>query len=542
MKASKAIIKCLEMEGTDVVFGYPGAAMISIYESLRSSKIKHILVRNEQSIVHYASGYARETGKVGVCLVTSGPGATNTITGIATAYLDSIPVVVITGQVDTDLIGTDAFQEADIKGATEPFTKHNYLVKDANDLPRILKEAFYIANSGRKGPVLIDIPKNIQEEKIKFDYEGKVDIRGYNPTLTGHMGQIKRAISRIKASKKPVIYAGGGIISANAQREILEFAEKTGIPVINSLMGIGGFPQDSRLYAGIVGSHGYDYSNEIIGKTDLLITIGARMSNRSTAGFHKLNPNIEFIHVDIDPAEIGKNRGFTLPIVGDAKIILTDLIDKSDEMDFSDWLDEIDKLKGKSESKEEVTKETENFVNPKEIIAYLSEKMDDDACLVADVGQNQIWSAMNFKVVKSRKFMTSGGLGTMAYSIPAAAGVKIGNPKRQVVCVIGDGGIQMCLGELAVIREQNADVKIILLNNGKLGLVREIQEDLYGKGHGSGVDLQYQVKFTKIAEAYNIEGYEVSDLKTFKNVLDKVLKSDQPCLIQCNIDPDTRTL
>ncbi|QSX08357.1 biosynthetic-type acetolactate synthase large subunit [Alkalibacter rhizosphaerae] len=541
MKASDAIVKCLEMEGTDVIFGYPGAAVIDIYESLQVSPIKHVLVRNEQSVVHYASGYARETGKVGVCIVTSGPGATNTITGIATAYMDSIPVVVITGQVNTNLIGTDAFQEADMKGATQPFTKHNYLVQDATQLPKILKEAFFIANTGRKGPVLVDIPKDMQEQKIAFDYKDKVDIIGYKPTVKGHAGQIKRAIQRIKAAKRPVIYAGGGILSSGAKEGILIFAEKTGIPVINSLMGVGGFPQDHPLYAGIVGSHGYAYSNEIIGKTDLLITIGARMSNRSTTGFYKLNPEIEFIHVDIDPAEIGKNRGYTLPIVGDAKVVLRSLIEKAEQMDFTAWIDEIQELKDHHAPASQESAPN-GYIHPVDIIRYLSDNTEEDACLVADVGQNQIWSALNYQLRKDRKFLTSGGLGTMAYSLPAAIGVKIANPDRQVICVIGDGGIQMCIGELAVAREQNAGVKIILLNNGKLGLVREMQQDIFGKGHTAAIDLNYQVQFPKIAEAYSMNGFEVSSFDEFQKVLDQVLKNDEPCLIQCNIHPDTRTL
>lgn len=541
MKASDAIVQCLEKEGVDVVFGYPGAAVISLYETLRESNIRHILVRNEQSVVHYASGYARETGKVGVCMVTSGPGATNTITGIATAYLDSIPVVIITGQVDTGLIGTDAFQEADIKGATEPFTKHNYLVKDATDLPRVIQEAFYIANTGRKGPVLIDIPKDLQELNIEVPRDRSVDIIGYKPTIKGHAGQVKRALQRIKSSKRPVIYAGGGILSGDAKEELLAFAEKTGIPVINSLMGIGGFPQEHPLYAGIVGSHGYAYSNEIIGKTDLLITIGARMSNRSTAGFHKLNPDIEFIHIDVDPAEIGKNRGYTLPIVGDAKMVLQDLNDKASVLDFTPWVDEIIQLKERYRSMNNKEK-WEGTVHPIDIMTCLSEQSQTNACLVADVGQNQIWSALHYKVTKERDFRTSGGLGTMAYSLPAAIGTKIARPDRQVLCVIGDGGIQMCLGELAVAREQNAGVKIILLNNGKLGLVREMQQDIFGKGHTSAIDLQYQVDFMKIAEAYSIPGYQVRSIEEFRNALDEALSNDEPCLIQCMVHPDTRTL
>ncbi|HCX65734.1 MAG TPA: biosynthetic-type acetolactate synthase large subunit, partial [Eubacteriaceae bacterium] len=485
MKASKAIIRCLEKEDADVLFGYPGAAVIPIYEELRKSEIKHILPRNEQSLVHYASGYARETGKVGVCIVTSGPGATNTVTGIATAYMDSIPIVIITGQVDTDLIGTDAFQEVDIKGATEPFTKHSYLVRNAEEIPTVFKEAFHIANTGRKGPVLIDIPKDVQEKDIVFDYPEEVAIIGYNPTFEGHKGQIKRALNKIKRSKKPVIYAGGGIIASGAEEELKAFSEKAGIPVINSLMGIGGYAQSSRYYAGIVGSHGYQYSKEVIARTDLLITIGARMSNRATAGFSKLNENIEFIHVDIDPAEIGKNRGFTLPIVGDAKYILNEFLEKEIDTDFSDWIDEINGLKEEDE-RYRSKRSQKNVLNPHDLIRTLSVNMKEDACLVADVGQNQIWSALNFEIKKDRSFFTSGGLGTMGYSLPAAIGVSIANPKRQVVSVVGDGGIQMCIGELAALREQETGVKIFILNNRKLNLVREIQQDVYGKGNSFG--------------------------------------------------------
>ncbi|NTW71513.1 MAG: biosynthetic-type acetolactate synthase large subunit [Eubacteriaceae bacterium] len=540
MKASKAIIKCLEKENVDILFGYPGGAVLPLYEALRESDIKHVLVRNEQSLVHYASGYAREKNRTGVCIATSGPGATNTITGIATAYLDSIPIVIITGQVNTELIGTDAFQEADIKGATEPFTKHNYLVKNAEDIPRIIKEAFFIANSGRKGPVLVDIPRNVQEAEITFKYPEKVDILGYKPTFKGHAGQIKRIINKIKASKKPVIYAGGGIILADARTELREFAEMTGIPVINSLMGIGGMSQESTLYAGIVGSHGYQYSNEIIARTDLLITIGARMSNRAAAGFSKLNPNIEFIHIDIDPAEIGKNVEFTLPIVGDAKLILQALIEKDLHMDFSQWLEEIEEIRNIYPVSLEMQPGCIKM-NPKEIINELSLEMKDDSCLVADVGQNQIWSALYFKVFGERKFITSGGLGTMAYSLPAAAGMKMANPERQVVNVMGDGSFQMCLGELAVVRENNIGIKIILINNTKLGMVRGLQHDCYGKDNYFGVDLEFQVNFVKLAEAYSIKGYEVEDMESFRKVLHEVLENDEPCLIQCNVDPNFRT-
>lgn len=537
MKASKAIVKCLERENVHTLFGYPGGAVLPLYEALRECELRHILVRNEQSLVHYASGYARETGEVGVCIATSGPGATNTITGIATAYLDSIPVVIITGQVNTELIGTDAFQEADIKGATEPFTKHNYLIKDANDIPRIFKEAFYLANSGRKGPVLIDIPRNIQEENIKFCNSDHVEIIGYQPTLIGHKGQIKRAITKIKSAHRPVLYVGGGIISAKAQRELLQFAHNTQIPVINSFMGIGAFPHNDSLYAGIVGSHGYTYSSKIIERADLLICIGARMADRATGKFEAINSNLEYIHIDIDPAEIGKNIDIMIPIVGDAKLILEELIQKDFNIDTSLWLEEVNTIKETYPVSMKM-QEGCGYINPKELVNTLSEKLNDSACLVSDVGQNQIWAALYYKIIGTRNYLTSGGLGTMAYSLPAAAGVKVANPDRQVVCIMGDGSFQMCLGELAVIREQNIGIKIVLFNNNKLGMVKGLQNSCYGKNHNFGVDLSCNIDFTKIAEAYGIRGYRVEDIESFKHVVDEVIHDQEPCLIQCLIDPE----
>ncbi|MPW26615.1 biosynthetic-type acetolactate synthase large subunit [Alkalibaculum sp. M08DMB] len=536
MKASKAIIKCLENENVHTIFGYPGGAVLPLYEALRESKLRHILVRNEQSLVHYASGYARETGQVGVCIATSGPGATNTITGIATAYLDSIPVVIITGQVNTELLGTDAFQEADIKGATEPFTKHNYLIKDSSEIPRVFKEAFYLANSGRKGPVLIDIPRNIQEENIKFNSEG-INIIGYQPTLTGHKGQIKRAITKIKSVERPVIYVGGGIISGKAEKELLGFVSQTQIPIINSFMGIGSFPHDHPLYSGIVGSHGYAYSNKIIERADLLICIGARMSDRATGRFDDLNANLEYIHIDIDPAEIGKKIDTVIPIVGDAKLILEELTHKNINIDMTQWLQEVEEIKETYPINMKMQAGC-SFINPKELINTVSNTLNDSACLVSDVGQNQIYSALYYKIIGSRNYFTSGGLGTMAYSLPAAAGVKVANPERQVVCVMGDGSFQMCLGELAVIREQNIGIKIILFNNNKLGMVKGLQDACYGKHHNFGIDLNCNIDFTKIAEAYCIAGYKVEDIESFTNVLNKVLQDDEPCLIQCLIDPE----
>lgn len=537
MKAAKIIMKCLKEEDVNLVFGYPGGAVLPLFEAIRESDIEHVLVRNEQSLVHYASGYYRTTNKVGVCIATSGPGATNTITGIATAYLDSIPVVIITGQVNTDLLGTDAFQEADIKGATEPFTKHSYLIKDPKDIPRVFKEAFYLANSGRKGPVLIDIPRNIQEENIKYQKCDNINIIGYQPTLLGHRGQVKRAINKIKDSQRPVIYAGGGIILAEATKQLLEFSEKNKIPVINSLMGLGSFPQDNSLYAGIVGSHGYQYSNEIISRADLLIVIGARMSDRATGRLHQLNSNLQYIHIDIDPAEIGKNIEAMVPIVGDAKPILENLMTKDISVDTSNWLKEVESIKQEFPINMEMQSGCNN-INPKEIIASISDMTDDSACLVADVGLNQIWAALYYKLKANRSYFTSGGLGTMGYSLPAASGVKIASPDRQVICIMGDGSFQMTLGELAVVREQNIGIKIILFNNQRLGMVKGLQDNLYGKNHNCGVYLECKIEFTKLAEAYSIPAYKVESIESFKEVFSQVMKNDEPCLIQCIIDPE----
>lgn len=539
--ASKLILKCLERENVEVVFGYPGGAVLPLYEAFRTSPIKHILVRNEQAGPHYASGYARESGRVGVCLATSGPGATNLVTGIATAYLDSIPIVAITGQVDRALIGTDAFQEADITGATAPFTKHSYLVNDAADIPRIIKEAFYIASTGRPGPVLIDIPRDVQLENVKTSLTwDKVDILGYNPTYTGHSGQIKRAIKKIKEAKHPVIYAGGGIILGHAEKELLAFAEKNNIPVITSLMGIGGFPEDHPLYCGIVGSHGFEYSNAVMNAADLIINIGARMSNRATSNLTNFEDHIEFVHIDIDPAEIGKNMEVNIPIVGDAKTILNCFLEKDTIADHVQWLSDIELMKVEHPLVYDADPPCSELINPKELFRSLSGMTSDNATLVADVGLNQIWSALYYRIIKDRKFFTSGGLGTMGYSIPAASGAcfaTLDNPK-EIYVVCGDGSFQMGMGELGVIAEHQLNVNIILITNNKLGMVRQLQYDIYGKGHYSGTDLNFEIDFMKLAEAYGIKGFKVDNNADFEKVMPEAIKHQGPTLIQCQVHPD----
>ena len=539
MLAAKLILKCLEKEGVEIIFGYPGGALLPFYEALRESPIEHILVRNEQAAPHYASGYARESGKVGVCMATSGPGATNLVTGIATAYLDSIPLVAITGQVNRELIGTDAFQEADITGATAPFTKHSYLVQNAKDIPRIFKEAFHIASTGRPGPVLIDIPRDVQTENLKsVPHCDHVNIRGYKPTYAGHAGQISRAVRKIKAAKRPIIYAGGGVRLSHAQEELKTFAEKHQLPVITTLMGIGCFPEDHPLYCGVVGSHGYEYANEIMKAADLCISVGVRMSDRGTNNLTDMISDMELIHIDIDPAEIGKNINATnIPIVGDAKTVLSDLIAKDLECDLKDWLKEIAALKAAHPIKYESHLP---YVNPKILFRDLSDIADDNATLVADVGLNQFWSALYFKISEHRSYFTSGGLGTMGYSIPAAQGVAFATREhpKQIFAVCGDGSFQMAVGELAVMAEHGLNINLILINNHKLGMVRQLQHDTYGKNHYSGTDINFRINFMKLAEAYNIKGFYAETNAEAAQAIREAIAIDGPTLIECRVHED----
>jgi acetolactate synthase I/II/III large subunit len=536
LKVSEAIVKCLVEENVKVIFGYPGATVVPLYEALRTCGIRHILARHEQAAGHSASGYARASGKVGVCMATSGPGATNIMTAVATAYMDSIPLVVITGQVRTDQIGKDVFQEADVTGATASFTKHNYLVKESKDILRIFKEAFYIARTGRPGPVLIDIPVNIQNEEIEFDYPEEVNIRGYKPTVQGHKGQIKKAIELIRHSKRPIICIGGGVISSNAKMEVAEFVEKAKIPVVHTLMGKDGLNSDSPYYVGLIGTHGFSDSNKAVSKADILILLGTRVADRATAG-----PNFakgaETIHIDIDPAEIGKNLGPSIPVVGDLKNIVADLNKEVKATESEEWLDEIRGWKKKVETSAEM----QGPANPKMILKKLSEIADNDAILTADVGQNQLWCARNFNVKGDRRFLTSGGLGTMGYSIPAAFGAKTASPDKQVISVMGDGSFQMSMFELGTIAANKAKIIMILFNNQGLGLVREIQKITFGEGHSSGVEFGYNPDFIKIADAYGIKGRRVQQNEEFEAAFNEAKASDGAFLIECVTDPKEST-
>ncbi len=533
---AQIMVKALEKENVSVIFGYPGAAICPFYDSL-SSSISHILVRQEQNAAHAANGYARISGKVGVCVATSGPGATNLITGIATAYMDSIPLVAITGQVRSDLIGRDVFQEADITGATEPFVKHSYLVKKVEDLPRIMKEAFYIANSGRKGPVLIDIPEDIQKKSMPdFDYPESVKIRSYNPTVDGHALQIKRAVEAIAKAERPLICAGGGIFCANAQEQLRAFAEKCNIPVVVTMMGIGVLPTNHDLFFGMVGTHGKSTANKAIHNADLVILIGARVANRSVSSPNRIADNAKIIHIDVDPAEIGKNMPVTIPIVGDARLILQGVIEKSDYKAPDSWLDTLRDLRSKAKPYNDRC----DFVNPKLFMCRLSQHMEPDGTLVADVGQNQIWSANHFEIREGR-FLTSGGMGTMGYSIPAAIGAKIASPDKQVVAVCGDGAFQMSMCELATARQHNVPVKIVIMQNNHLGMVCELQNKHYNCNRVA-VCLDGSPDFTTIAKAYGIRARTASNDQEAESAIKEMLSDNEPYILICKVCPDESSI
>ena len=539
ISGAEIMVKCLEAEGVEVVFGYPGATICPFYDKIYDSQIKHVLVRQEQNAAHMASGYARCSNKPGVCVATSGPGATNLITGIATAYTDSIPLIAITGQVRSDLLGRDVFQEADITGACEPFVKHSYIVKKTEDLPRVFKEAFYIASTGRKGPVLIDIPMDIQINELEsFEYPESVNIIGYKPNTKGHTIQVRRAVEAIKNSKRPVIVSGGGVLLSGVKPKFRKFAEKTSIPVISTMMGIGVMPSEHELYLGMLGTHGKTVANRALHDADLVIVCGARLGDRAVASPHQMSENTLVIHIDIDPAEIGKNVKTEIPIVGDMKNVMNMLIENiGDYVVPNQWQETV-----KTWKKDflRVPPVFDGFVEPRTLIAHLSSMLRSKAILVADVGQNQIWCANNFRI-RDGRFLTTGGMGTMGYSIPAAVGAKFARPNRDVVVVCGDGSFQMSMNELATIRGNDLGIKIIIMRNHRLGMVRELQDNYYDCRHSATV-LQGDPDFLKIAEAYGIDHAEVSSNAEAEEILKDVVKSDKPFILVCNVYPDTPSI
>ena len=533
MIGSDAIVKSLELEGVEYVFGYPGVAICPFYNSILSSTVKTVLIRTEQNAAHAASGYARVTDRVGVCAVTSGPGATNVITGIATAFADSIPLVVITGQVNSELLGSDVFQEADITGAVESFVKYSYLVRDVNDIPRIMKEAFHIANTGRKGPVLVDVPIDVQNAEIKkFSYPEKISMRTYKPTVKGNIVQIRKVADKLSKAKKPVICAGGGVLLSGASKAIRAFSAKHGIPVVSTMMGIGVMPTNDPLYFGMVGNNGKPYANRAMNEADLIIMVGARVADRAISQPDLIMENKVLIHIDVDPAEIGKNAQPSIPLVGDARHIFEDLIDQDFNGNYTQWVNDLRVYRQNMEPKREPNP---GYVDPAGLITMISEQMKDDGIYVADVGQNQIWSCA-YHIVKNGRFLTSGGMGTMGYSIPAAMGAKLGNLNKQVVAVCGDGSFQMSMMELATIKQYDVPVKIVVLKNNYLGMVRQYQHFQYDDNY-SVVELGDFPDLSMIAKAYDIKYLKLTNMKKAETVVEEFLKNDESMLLECMIDP-----
>ena len=541
IKGARILLECLSRLGINEIFGYPGGAVIPIYDELYSFKeIKHYFARHEQGAVHEADGYARSTGKVGACLATSGPGATNLVTGIMTAHMDSIPLLVITGQVSSSLLGKDAFQESDIVGITVPITKNNYLVQDIKDLPRILKEAYYIASTGRPGPVLVDIPRDIQLQEIPYDefnkiYENHFSLEGYNPVYEGHKGQIKTAIKMIKDSKKPLIIAGAGILKAHAYEELKEFVEKTNIPVAMTLLGLGSFPGNHELALGMIGMHGTTYANYAANEADLIIAAGMRFDDRVTGNPQKFVPNAKIIHIDIDPAEIGKNKLIDVPIVGDLKSVLADLNEKVPKASHDEWLKQIKKWK--KEYSLTYRKTEDDILIPQEILSEIDKITKGNVIVATDVGQHQMWAAQYLTFNNPYSILTSGGAGTMGFGLPAAIGAQVANPNKKVLAVVGDGGFQMTFQELMLIKEYNLPVKIFIINNSYLGMVRQWQELFHEKRYSS-VDLSYNPDFIKIGEAYGIKSIQLTNKKDLKKHLKKILESDEAVLVECIVEKE----
>jgi acetolactate synthase-1/2/3 large subunit len=536
MKKTGAQILCesLVREGVEVIFGFPGGSVLPLYDTLpQFPTIRHILVRHEQAAAHAADGYARATGKAGVCLATSGPGATNLVTGIANACLDSSPVVAITGQVARPFIGKDAFQEIDITGITLPITKHNYLVLDAKELAMVVKEAFYIAQTGRPGPVLIDIPRDVFQQEAEFRYPEKLNLPGYKPTLFGHPAQIKRAAEVINAAQQPIILAGRGVIISKAFDELKDLAERAQIPVVTTLLGIGCFPETHLLSFGWLGMHGMAYANKAIHNADVIVAIGMRFDDRATGVVSHFAPKARIVHIDIDPAEIGKNVQVDVPIVGDVKNILGVLNEQIVPREHLDWFNQVDKWRDEHPALAIRDSET---VLPQFVVRQIYEVTKGNAIVVTGVGQNQMWSAQFYFYDKPNSLISSGGLGTMGFELPAAIGAKVGQPDEIVWCIAGDGGFQMTIQELATVVQENLAVKIAILNNGFLGMVRQWQELFYGRRYVhtplTGPD------FVKIAEAYGVPAMRVSDKKLVVSSIEKAMDHNGPYLLDFVVEPE----
>ncbi|MDI6704358.1 MAG: biosynthetic-type acetolactate synthase large subunit [bacterium] len=533
MSGAEILVESLLKEGVRDMFGYQGGAVLPIFDVLVDKPINFILVRHEQGAAHAADGYARSTGKVGVCIATSGPGATNLVTGIATAYMDSVPIVALTGQVPTHMIGNDAFQEADIIGITRPITKHSYLVKDVKELARTVKEAFHIARTGRPGPVVIDLPKNVSTGETEYNYPEKVNIRSYNPTYLGHPMQIKRAAKAISKSKRPVIYAGGGIIISGASEELLKFSETTNIPVTTTLLGLGGFPGTHPLFLGMLGMHGTKYANLAITESDLIIAIGARFDDRITGKTSEFAPHAKIIHIDIDPSAISKNIQVDIPIVGDAKRVLQELNKIVTKCDISPWHRKINKWKREYP----LTYKQNEKLKPQYVVEKIYEVTKGRAIITTEVGQNQMWAAQYYKYTRPRTLLSSGGLGTMGYGFPAAIGAQVGNPEAIVFDIAGDGSFQMNIQELATAVQFNLPVNVAILNNQYLGMVRQWQELFFNKRYAY-TSLEVSPDFVKVAEAYGAVGIRVEKKEDVTPALKHAIQTKKPVILDFRVEKE----
>jgi len=551
LTGGQAVVETLKAGGVDTVFGIPGGSVLDIYNTLYHAPFRFVLTRHEQGATHMADGYARATGRTGCCLVTSGPGATNTVTGLATAFMDSVPMVCITGQVPTHMIGNDAFQEADTTGITRPVTKHNYLVRCVDDLPRIIAEAFYIAGTGKPGPVLIDIPKDVQRASTKAPTPDSVSIRGYHPTLDGHPKQIARLAEAINASKKPLLYVGGGAILGDAAAEVTELARRARLPVTTTLMGLGAFPETDPLALRMLGMHGSVAANYATHHCDLLVSVGARFDDRVTGKIAEFAPKAVIAHIDIDPTSISKSVAADIPVVGDVKRVLRELIPMLDTRDRAEWLDQLAAWQQKHPFAYE---QKPGSLMPQYVIEQIYDLTKGDAIIVTEVGQHQMWAAQYYKYTQPRTYISSGGLGTMGYGLPAAIGAQIGRPDKIVVDISGDGSAQMNFQELVVAVEHRLPIKVVILNNGHLGMVRQWQELFYqktysatnlgpiGRSRNEGVPDRprdvYRPDFVKLAEAHGALGLRVREAAAVAPTLRKALEADGPAVVECLVEPE----
>lgn len=544
LSGSEIVVQCLKDEGVEYIFGYPGGAVLHIYDAIfQQNDVKHILVRHEQGATHAADGYARATGKPGVALVTSGPGATNAVTGIATAYMDSIPMVVLTGQVPTPFIGSDAFQEVDTVGITRPCVKHNFLVKDVRDLAETFKKAFYIATSGRPGPVVIDIPKDITDPgiKIPYKYPKKISMRSYNPVTRGHLGQIKKAVGMILAAERPVVYSGGGVVLGNASEYLIELVQRLGLPITSTLMGLGAYPSSDRQFLGMLGMHGTYEANMAMHGTDVLVAIGARFDDRITGHVLRFCPNAKIIHIDIDPSSISKNVRVDVPIVGPVDSVLQEMLGvlkdgkgKQDKAALKEWWGQIERWRSKNCLKYD---QKSKMIKPQHAIEVLHKVTNGDAYVCSDVGQHQMFAAQFYGFDKPRRWINSGGLGTMGFGLPAAMGVKMAHPDAEVVVVTSEASIQMCIQELATCKQHNLPIKILMLNNGVMGMVRQWQEFFYASRYSQSI-VENMPDFIKLAESYGHVGMRIENKEDLEKTMQEAFAmKDRLVFIDVVVDP-----